>query len=63
MGTGVAIGIVCPCSYEAEENPGVCAAMERTAELFIAGNIAPEIVEEPPSSAGGSEDQPSEKPA
>lgn len=40
------------CRYEAEEDPGVCAAMERTAELFIAGNIVPDVVEEPTAADG-----------
>ena len=37
--------------YEAEEDPGVCTAMERTAELFLANAEQPEIIEETPHSA------------
>lgn len=48
--------------YEGEEHPGVCSAMERTAELFIAGNIAPDMLEEETPAAesgdGGSVQQP-----
>jgi hypothetical protein len=37
--------------------------MERTAELFIAGNIAPEIVEEAPLAADSSGNEADQKPA